>query len=173
MNCVRIILQAVEWLSEWSGRVAGMLVLVMIFVVCYNVFLRYVFLRPTIWSYDTNYMLGGSMMVIGLAVVLKHGGHVRIDILSVRFSKKTKLIIEIVFTLCVFIPALLMISRVYWVDVFRAIEIGETLMRSSWYPVSWPFKAMLATGFSLFLLQGMVNVIKDVAALVGGGQQPW
>lgn len=167
----RNIVSGVEWLSEWSGRIVGFLILGMIVTVCYEVFMRYLFNNPTIWYYDVNYMLGGSLMVIGQAYVFKHGGHVRIDILSVKFSEKTKLIIDIFFTVVVFIPVFIMLSKVYWGDVFYAIKIGQTLMRSSWYPVAWPFKAALAIGFTLFLIQGIANLIKDISQLVTKGKQ--
>lgn len=166
----RKIISGIEWLSEWSGRIAGFFILGMIFAVTYEVFLRYLFNNPTLWYSDVNYMLGGSLMAVGQALVFKHGGHVRVDILSIRFSEKTRLLIDIFFTVVVFIPAFTLISKAYWGDVAMAIKINQTLMRSTWYPVSWPFKAALAIGFSFFLLQGVANLIKDVGQLVTRGK---
>lgn len=167
----RKIVSGIEWLSEWSGRVAGFFIIFMIATVCYEVFMRYLFNNPTIWYYDVNYMLGGSLMAIGQAYVFRRGGHVRIDILSIKFTEKTKIIIDIFFTAVVFIPIFIMLSESYWSDVANAIKIKQTLMRSSWYPPAWPFKAALATGFTLFLIQGVANLIKDISQLATRGKQ--
>ncbi|MEE9399350.1 MAG: TRAP transporter small permease subunit [Dehalococcoidales bacterium] len=167
----RKIVSGIEWLSEWSGRIAGFFILGMIFAVCYEVFMRYLFNSPTLWYSDVNYMLGGSLMAIGQALVFKRGGHVRIDVVSTRFSENTKVNIDIFFTVFVFIPVFIMLNKVYWGDVAYAIKISQTLMRSTWYPPSWPFKAALATGFALFLIQGVANLIKDVTQLATRGKQ--
>ncbi|MFQ5996103.1 MAG: TRAP transporter small permease subunit [Dehalococcoidales bacterium] len=167
----REIVSGIEWVTEWSGKVAGYFILFMIITVCYEVFMRYLFNNPTIWYYDVNYMLGGSLMAIGQALVFKRGGHVRIDIVSIKFTEKAKTIIDIIFTTMVFIPAFIMLSEAYWSDVVKAISIDQTLMRSSWYPPAWPFKAALATGFTLFLIQGVANLIKDLTQLATRGKQ--
>lgn len=143
----------------------------MIVTVCYEVFMRYFLNNPTLWYSDLNYMLGGSMMAIGQALVFKHGGHVRVDVVSLRFSEQTKLIIDIFFTVVVFIPGFVFLSRAYWGDAIFAFKIKETIMSSTWYPPAWPFRAALATGFSLFLLQGVANLVKDVIQLATRGKQ--
>ena len=107
----RKIVSGIEWLSEWSGKVAGYFILFMIATVCYEVFMRYLFNNPTIWYYDVNYMLGGSLMAMGQAYVFRRGGHVRIDILSIKFTEKTKIIVDIFFTTVVFIPSFIMLSE--------------------------------------------------------------
>lgn len=167
----RAIIKGIEWLSEWSGKVAGFFILGMIGTVCYEVFMRYLLNSPTMWYSDVNYMLGGSLMAMGQALVFRRGGHVRIDVVSTKFSERTQAIIDILFTVVVFIPAFFMISRSYWGDVALAVKINQTLMRSTWYPVAWPFKAALATGFTLFLVQGVANLLKDITRLITKGKQ--
>ena len=68
-----------------------------------------------------------------------------------------------------FTPVFFLISRVYWLDFVNAVVIGEKSNQSSWYPLLWPFKLTLAVGFTLFLLQGLANAIRDLLQLVGRG----
>lgn len=171
MRTLRAIINGVDCLSEWTGKVASWVVLAMVLAVSYNVFMRYALNAPTIWSFDLNYMLGGSMMALGQAFVYKHKGHARIDVISMHFPWKTKVIIDIVFTALLFLPVFFMVSKVYWGDFVHSVVIKETMQQSAWYPLAWPFKLMLATGFSFFFLQGIANFIKDVAQLITGSER--
>ncbi|HHE41245.1 MAG TPA: TRAP transporter small permease subunit [Dehalococcoidia bacterium] len=173
MNVLQRLVAVVDRVSGFVGRVASWVILAMILVVCYNVAMRYVFNSPTAWSFDMNYMLGGSMMALGQALVHRDNGHVRIDVISNRFPERSRLILEIVFTVILFIPVFFMVSQVYWSDFIHAVQIGETMQQSAWYPLAWPFKLMLALGFSFFLIQGLANLVKYIARLAMGSRSPW
>ncbi len=155
----------IDRISEGVGRAVAVIVIVMVGVVCYNVFVRFVLNAPTSWSYDITYLLGGSMMALGQAFVYKHDEHVRIDVVSSRFSAKTRLRIETALTAVLFIPLIALISRTYWSDCFRAYVHGDTLMQTAWYPLVWPFKFIIALGFTLLLLQGVTKLVTLIRAL--------
>jgi len=161
-------LKGVDWVSEYTGQAVSWVTVIMILVVTYNVFLRYFLNRPTVWSFDMNYMLGGGMIALGMGFIMKHRENVRIDVISSRFSQKTQLWIEVMFGLLLFTPVFFFISRVYWLDFINAVIIGEKSMQSCWYPPLWPFKLALAAGFTLVLIQGIANTIRDLFQLVTG-----
>lgn len=156
--------------SEWIGKAVMWVVVAMVLTICYNVFMRYVLNAPTLWSFDVNYMMGGTLMILGMAYVQKHRRHVSVDALSVRFPEKTKLIIDIVFTTVFFIPVFFMVSRTFWLDCIHAFTIGETTQTSAWFAPIWPFKAVLAVGFSLFWMQGLATLVEDLYKLAKGGE---
>ena len=156
--------------SEWTGKTVMWVVVAMVLTICYNVFMRYALNAPTLWSFDINYMMGGTLMILGMAYVQKHRRHVGVDALSAGFSDKTKLIIDIVFTAVFFIPVLFMVSRTFWLDCIHAFVIGETTQTSVWFVPIWPFKAVLAVGFSLFGLQGLATLVEDLYKLAKGGK---
>ncbi len=168
MRLLSKVLKGVDRVSEYTGRVVSWVTVIMILVVTYNVFMRYFLNMPTVWSFDMNYMLGGGMIALGMGFIMKHRENVRIDIVSSRFSQKTQLLIEAVFGLLFFTPVFLLISRVYWLDFINAVIIGEKSMQSCWYPPLWPFKLALAAGFTLLLLQGVANAIRDLFELLTG-----
>ena len=43
-------------IGEWSGKLFAVFVIPMVFGLAYEVFARYLFNAPTIWSYDVTYM---------------------------------------------------------------------------------------------------------------------
>lgn len=159
--------------SEWSGRIVSGLIILLIVSITYEVVLRYLFGAPTTWSFSLSYMLGGTFAVIGLAYVYYHHANVRVDIIYTRFSPRGRLIIDIVFTFIFFFPLFFMLTWVFGRDALFSYSVHEIATESTWYPILWPFKTLLALGFGLVCLQGIVTFLKDVMTLAKGGKEPW
>lgn len=104
MKFLKFVLTNSENISEWSGKLASYITLALIVTITYGVFLRYVFNAPTKWSYDITYMLGGTLILLPMAYVLRHRGHVSIDILRKKFPADTALLIDTIFSLVFFFP---------------------------------------------------------------------
>lgn len=162
---------AVDRVSEWVGKAVSAIVLAMIAVVCYNVFVRFVLNAPTSWSYDVNYLLGGSMMALGQAFVMKHDEHVRIDVVSTRLSTRARLIIETTLTAALFVPLVLLMCTTYWADFYTSFIHGDTFMQTAWYPLKWPFKLVVALGFTLLFLQGLNKLVNLIGTFRRGEEQ--
>lgn len=159
--------------SEWTGRVGRWIVVIIIAIVCYDVFMRYALNSPTIWAWCLSYMLGACFIAVGLAYTYYHQGNVRVDVIYTRLSPKTKLVIDVFFTVFFFFPLIFMLARIFIENAFFAYSIGEFDHASVWYPLTWPFKTVVAVGFCFLLLQGTTTFLKDVIALVKGGKEPW
>jgi len=158
--------------SEWSGRAIRWLLVPLILSVVYDVFMRYVLNAPTIWSFTLSYLLGATMIVVGFAYVLRHRGHVSVDLIHSKFPTRVKLIIEVVFTAVLFFPLFFMLAKVFVQHAWWSYSVDEIATDSVWYPTIWPFKIALAYGFVLLFLQGIVNFAQDVARLARGGREP-
>ena len=143
----------------------------MTFSVAYEVFVRYVLNAPTTWSFTLSWMLGATIVTIGFAYVLRHRGHVSVDLIQARFPTRVKLIIEVVFTAVLFFPLFFMLAKVFVAHAWWSYSVNETATDSAWYPTIWPFKIALAYGFVLLFLQGIVNFAQDVAQLAGRGRE--
>ena len=161
------------WVSEWSGKTVSGLIIVLVIAIAYDVTARYIFNAPTIWSFSVSYMLGGTFAALGLCYVYYYNGNVRVDIIYSRLSPKGKLIIDILFTVIFFFPLFFTLAKLFIQDALFSYSTHEVGFESVLYPVLWPFKTLLALGFSLLFLQGVATFVKDVAALVKGGREPW
>jgi len=173
MKAIQKVCNGISLLSEWSGRAVRWLLVPLIISIAYDVFMRYVFNAPTIWSFSLSYMLGGTVEMIGFAYVLHHRGHVSVDLIYVKFPIKIKLIINVVFTAIFFLPLFFMLSKVSVEHAYWSCSVNEIATESVWYPIIWPFKIAVALGFCLLFLQGVANFLKDITALVKGGGEPW
>jgi len=168
MNVLRYILNRIDFISEWSGKLISWLLVALIFALTYDVMMRYLFTRPTVWSYDVSYMLGGTVMLTGMAYVTLHRAHVRVDILYTRLPKKAKLIIDLLFTAVVFFPLMSMLiersaQRAWWSTRLREFsEVGF------WRPPIYPFRWMMPVALTLFLIAGVAWFIRDLLSLIRG-----
>ena len=166
---MQAIINRVGFVSDWSGKLVSWISSVLIITITYDVIMRYVFNTPTDWSYTLSYMLGATMFCIGQGYVQKINGHVRVDLLYVKFSPKTRIIIDVIFTILFFLPAFLMVSWNLWINFFYAFHVQEKAIHSTWYPLTWPYKLLIAIGISLFFIQGLVMLIEHFRALTKGG----
>ena len=168
VSFLKKILHGIDQVSTWSGKVVSWAILVMVLAIAYDVILRYAFRAPTVWQYDISYMLGGSVIVLGAGYVHLTRRHVRVDIFYNRFSPRSKLILEIVFTLIFFFPFL---SGVLLESIHHAIhayQVNEFSEVGFWRPMMWPFRSVVSVGLAILLLQGVANFIRDFHLLIKG-----
>jgi len=164
---VRNVGNGIGLVSEWSGRIIAWGVIVMMAIVCYEVVMRYVFDAPTIWAFGALGMSLAIFISMGFAYVAHHRANLTVDIIYKRFSAKTKLILDIVFTLIFFFPLYFTLFYQFAAHAWATFQAGTRLSPfwGAWFPVVWPSRAMVALGFGLLSLQGIVIFVKDVVAL--------
>jgi TRAP-type mannitol/chloroaromatic compound transport system permease small subunit len=92
--------------------------------------------------------------------------HVRIDVVSGRFSKRTQIWIDI-FGICFFLfPFIFMVVKLAMPLVINAYEIKEMSSNAGGL-IRWPVYALLPTGLLLLGIQGVSELIKRIAFLQG------
>ena len=154
----------VDRVSELSGRAASWLVLPLILGVTYEVFARYALNAPTVWAYELAYMLYGSIFMLGAAYALRRGAHVRTDFLYNGWSQRRKAAADVV-GYVLFLPALLFYLFALGRLAHHSWVIGELSSDSPWRPPLYPFKGMMVVAMALLLLQGLVELLRALAAL--------
>jgi len=173
MKIVRTVYDGIGLVSEWAGRVALLLIVVLIAIVNYEVMMRYLFNAPTLWSHVLSYLFGAIIASLGLAYVWRHNANIRIDVLYSRFSPKGKLWIDILFTLFIFFPCITALTIQFAQIALNSYRLQETVHLAAWHPLLWPVRTALCGGFALLLLQGIATFLRDLASLMKGGNDPW
>ena len=169
MSLVHKICTAVGRLSELFGKVIMWLVAVLIVIIAYDVIMRYAFNAPTTWSFTLAYMLGGTISVGGLAYNHLHDVNVRIDIVYAGLAKRRRLLIDVVLGAVLLLPLAIALTSVFAKDAIYAIVTDQRAVETPWYPVIWPYKALLAVGLGLLTLQGLANLVRNITDLFRGG----
>lgn len=168
MKILNGFLKAIDAISERTGRMVGWIAVPMIVALIYEVFARYVFHRPTIWSYEITYMIYGTHFLLGAAYTLKVKGHIRIDLLYMRFPPRGRALIDAIGYLVIFFPITVVLIFAGFDMAKDAYQIKEVSQFTPWQPILWPFKSVICVGFSLFLLQGVAEFIRSIIMLVRG-----
>jgi TRAP-type mannitol/chloroaromatic compound transport system permease small subunit len=163
---MRTAVKTIESISEWSGKVMRWACVVLILVLCFEVTARYVFDAPTMWAYEVGTMLGTTIVAMGWAYTHWRHGHVRIDIFYARLSPRGKALIDVICSLVLFFPLLIILMYNATDHVWFAWTKGETLGESYWYPPAFPIRTVLLLGLMLFFLQGIAQFIRDLFVLL-------
>ncbi|RPJ39288.1 MAG: TRAP transporter small permease subunit [Deltaproteobacteria bacterium] len=167
MGFMRSYSKWVENISEFVGKGASWLTVALMLSIGYEVIMRYGFRAPTLWSFDISYMLGGSLYLLGLAWVLKEDRNVRVDIISCRFSPKTQLYINILFTVLLFFPMAVMLLKISWERMIHSWRILEKASYTVWYPPIYPLRTLVFFAFLFWLLQGICTFYRNIEKLKG------
>jgi TRAP-type mannitol/chloroaromatic compound transport system permease small subunit len=146
------------------GRAVSWIALVLALVMGANVFLRYGFSLGWIWAQELEWHLLVPLTLVGMSYALRHGDHVRVDILYARFSPRAMLAVDIVSA----ILALIFSALVIWLSlayVNQSWSIGEGSANPGGLDYRYVIKAMIPLGFALLLLQSLAQAIGAVLAL--------
>ena len=162
------ILRIVDSISLWNARIFQWLCVGLILLLSYEVMMRYVFNAPTIWVMQTSMMVGGTIIVMGWSYVHQQRGHVRVDVIYGRLSTRWQSLVNTLGALVFFFP---FVGALLYQAIRQAaysLKMGERMSETAWYPPVFPMRLVVVIGLSLFVLQGIVQFIRDVQTLRGG-----
>ena len=161
----------IDLINQWVGRIISWLVLIMVLVGVYNAVTRK--LSQTIGvdlssnAYiEAQWYMFSLVFLWGAAYTLKHGGHVRVDVIFSRISRRSQAWIDILGTVLFLVPFCLV---VLWISVPYASESWRVFEQSP-DPGGLPrylIKSAIPLAFVLLLLQAFSELIKRVAFLRG------
>ncbi|MGQ0662353.1 MAG: TRAP transporter small permease subunit [Pseudomonadota bacterium] len=149
------------------GRVSAWSTFALVLVMAGNVLLRYVFSTGSVWSQELEWHLMSPICLIGMSYALRHGEHVRVDILYAGLSARAKPAIDLLSALAAVAIALVVI-HLSWGYIAQSWSIGEGSANPGGIPYRYLLKALIPVGFALFLLQSLAWAIRSLMALRGG-----
>ena len=158
------LVRVIDKFTDATGTWVAWLNVPLVLAVCYEVFMRYLFNAPTIWSFDVTYMLYGAIFMLGSAYALHKGAHIRTDFFFERWSIRTKGVIDSVAYIVFFFPSIFVFLIVSGSEGWYAYTIGETSEQTPWRPLLWPFKMVVPLTCILLLIQGVSETIKSLWA---------
>src|SRR5260370_40755583 len=101
--------RVIDKFTDTTGVWVAWLNVPLVLAVAYEVFARYVFNAPTIWSFDVTYMLYGTIFMLGAAYALHKGAHIRTDFFYEKWSVKTRGMVDSISYVGSFFPSLIML----------------------------------------------------------------
>lgn len=162
------ILKSIDRITMAIGKLSSFLIVILIAVIMYDVFMRFFWAKPTIWAYDTTYMIFGVYIMLGASYTHLCNSHVRMDLLTDRLPSRTKAIVEAICYLFLFFPLFYVLVRYCSSHALWSFNAGESSSASTWRPPVYPFKMIIAFGFILFFIQGTAQFIRSLLIAIGG-----
>lgn len=156
----------IDQLSEWIGRQVAWLVLAAVLISAGNAVIRKAFNVSSNAFLEIQWYLFAAVFLLAAGYTLLRQEHVRIDVISGRFSKRVQIWIDI-FGICFFLfPFVFMVVKLSIPLVINAYEIKEMSSNAGGL-IRWPVFAMLPLGFMLLGVQGISELIKRITFLQG------
>lgn len=164
-NKCLLLTRKTDVISDWTGKIFSFLVLPLTAVIVFEVIARWMFKSPSIWSFELcNFFFGAHFMLLA-AYGLLYGSHVKVDIISSRFSNKTQKIFSLFGYLTMFFPFVTVILIYGIKNATIAWSIKEKSW-SLWGPPLYPIKTVIPLTACLLLLQGISEVMKLVGDML-------
>jgi TRAP-type mannitol/chloroaromatic compound transport system permease small subunit len=160
----------IDWFIDLVGRTISWLALAVALVMGTNVFLRYGFGIGEIWAQELEWHLLVPLTLVGMSYALRHGEHVRVDVLFTNFSERAKHAVNVISALL----AVIFSALVIWLSlayVAQSWAMGEGSPNPGGIPALYIMKAMIPLGFALLLLQSLAQAIQS-AILFGAAHEP-
>lgn len=158
--------RGIDWLNGLVGKYVIWLILASTVISGVNAVVRKVFNASSNAYLEVQWYLFAASFLLAAGYTLLQGEHVKIDVVSNRFSKRGQIWIDVIGFALFLTPVCLTILW-YGVPFFlRGFTSGEMSSNAGGL-VRWPVYAMIPLGFGLLLLQGWSELIKRVAFLQG------
>jgi TRAP-type mannitol/chloroaromatic compound transport system permease small subunit len=165
---VQSFLQGVDRISTWAGKAASWLIMLLMILICAEVFKRYLLNMPTAWIFDASNILYGTLFMMCGAYTLAQNGHVRGDFLYSSMRPRTQAALDFVLYFVFFIPgivALVYAGYEYASDSWRIAEHSNVTADG---PPIYHFKTVIPIAGALMLLQGLTEIIRCIVCLKTG-----
>ena len=158
------VIRTIDKFTEVTGYVFVVVIVPLILANVVEVFARYVLRAPTMWALDVTTMSYAALFMLGAALALLRGAHVRTDMLWEKFSDRTKGMIDSLALLVFFLPTMVVLFSISIDDFLYSISIDERSSSGAWTPILWPLRGVIPlTAFMLFL-QGISELMKSLWA---------
>lgn len=157
----------IERFVDWVGRCTSWLALVLVVLMSTNVVLRYFFSIGSVWAQELEWHLLVPLILFGSAYALRHGEHVRVDIVYGGLSQKNRNLIDLLSALlAIGVAALFVWLSLHYVQ--QAYVIDEGSPDPGGLPHRYLVKSLLPIGFALFALQGVAAALGSFRRLRTG-----
>lgn len=156
----------IDALNERVGRAVYWLVLAAVVVSSGNAVVRYAFnLSSNAWL-EIQWYLFAAVFLLSAGYTLLHNEHIRIDVVASRLSKRAQAWIDVFGCVFFLLPMALVIMWLSW-PMFLDAYIRHEISGDAGGLLRWPVKLLVPAGFFLLSLQGVSELIKRVAFLMG------
>ena len=158
--------RAIDKLNEKIAGAVSWALLAAVIICAVNALVRYLFKMSSNSWLEIQWYLFAAVFMLASAHTLKRDEHVRIDVITGHFSRRTQVWIDLFGYLVFLLPVCLLIFF-YGIPFARYSFSSSEMSSSAGGLIVWPAKLLVPLGFGLLILQGISEIIKRIAFLAG------
>jgi TRAP-type mannitol/chloroaromatic compound transport system permease small subunit len=162
------LLLAIDKISTWVGQAFSWLIVVLTFLISWEVFSRYALDNPHPWAFDVMSMLYGSVFMMAGAYTLSKNGHVRGDVLYGFFPPRLQAGLDLLLYFLFFIPGVVALAWAGYNYAADSWAINEHSNITANGPPVYPFKTIIPLAGAFLLAQGLVEIVRCIVCLQQG-----
>lgn len=165
------IAKAIDALNVKVGQIVIWLTLIVVLVSATNAVVRKVLHTSSNAWLELQWYLFGAIFLLAAGYTFLRNEHVRVDVLSQKFSPRTQVKIEIFGIIFFLFPACMLI---FWLSLpffYESLVLHE-LSSNTGGLIRWPAKLLIPVGFGLLILSGVSHLIKCIGFLKGACPSP-
>ena len=171
MNTLLALSRMIDALNTRVGKSVYWLVLVAVLVSAGNAIVRKLFNMSSNAFLELQWYLFSAIFLFCAGYTLLANQHVRIDVVTGRFSARTQAWIDVLGTVFFLLPMAVLFIYLSWPIFVRTFTHGEISTNAGGLMI-WPARLMVPIGFTLLALQGVSELVKRVAFLAGRAPDP-
>ena len=162
----------IDAISTGLGKLVMWLVLAATAISAGNAIMRKAFNIGSNAYLEIQWYLFAAVFMLGVGYVMLKNGHVRIDFISTRLSKRTNAIIDAAGIVLFTIPLSLIMINLGWPVFANAFASGE-MSQNAGGLIRWPVILLIPLGFGVLIMQSVSELIKRIAFLTGHLAEPF
>lgn len=153
----------IDTFTDVFGRITAWSTFALVLVMAGNVLLRYLFATGSVWAQELEWHLMAPICLFGMSYALRHGEHVRVDVVYGGLSARTKRLVDLVAAILAIVISIIVI-KLSWNYVGQSWAIGEESANPGGIPYRYALKALIPIGFALFAVQSVAEAARAFIA---------
>jgi TRAP-type C4-dicarboxylate transport system permease small subunit len=171
MKTINRIAEQYAKFAKWVAVISGVAVVLMMLYTTVDVAGRYLANRPVPAAYETTIILLIYVTYFGVTLVQARGGHMRLGFIYEKGSFKGKALIDL-FSVLIGLFLFGIVTWQGWLYAIDSWQVGEVTMGAYTVPV-FPGRVALAIGATIFVIQYIIDFIKNIIILsISGKNKP-
>jgi len=161
------IAKTIDDINEWIGDKVSWLTIILVLIMCIDVFNRKVLNFSENWILELEWYLFGILFLLGFAYTWKDDKHVRVDLFYDKYSENQKGLVNFLGTLIFVIPWCVIVIKTSWDYGMNSWSFREGSPNHNGLPARYLIKFMITFGFFLLLTQAISILIKSYFQMLG------
>ncbi len=166
MSSLLSLSRLIDWITERIGRALYWLILVTVLISAANAVVRKAFNFSSNSYLEIQWYLFSAIFLGAAGYTLLRNEHVRIDVIAGRLSRRAQAWIDIFGTIFFLLPMAILIGWLAW-PIFVDAYVRNEVSTNAGGLIIWPARLLVPVGFLLLAMQGVSELIKRIAFLMG------